>query len=60
MDGGGSVGRVGDTYSPSQLVAADNEERGGNGGVGGKVGDFHSQPIRSNDVVTVNLEVSTS
>lgn len=24
------------------------------------VGDFHSQPIQSNDVVTLNLEISTS
>jgi hypothetical protein len=35
-------------------------DEGRGGAAGGGVGDFHSQPIQSNDVVTSNLEISTS
>lgn len=57
------VGRAGDMCALGQVG---NGERGGGVEVlscevaGEGVGDFHSQPIQSNNVVTLNLEIGTS
>ena len=53
------VERAGDVHGLDQV---DNGERGNvevrSGG--GGVGDFHNQRIRSNNVVMLSLEISTS
>ena len=62
MDDGEWAGRVVDRHVFVQPVAAGNLKLGNWGvqsfaGVDEEVGDFHSQPIQSNNVVRVNLEI---